>query len=54
MLKDRQMILSNLKEEGDKRNHRYCKSYNIWPIVTPKGEPMQEGDSHFSDLKKRP
>ena len=33
-------------------NCRYRKARSIWPIVTPKRGPIQEGDSHFSDLKK--
>ena len=52
MSTDHRMILVELNGEGVRRNRRHCKARSIWSIVAPKGVPTQEGDSHFSDLKK--
>ena len=48
---DHHVIMEELKGKGARRNHMYCKARSIWSIVTTEGEPIQEGDSHFSDLK---
>ena len=47
MSTDNWMVLVELKGEGGRRNRRYCKERSIYPIVTPMGVPIQEGDSHF-------
>ena len=45
------VILAKLKGEGFRRNRSYCKERSIRLIVAPKGDPIQEGDAHFSNLK---
>ena len=52
MLTDHRLVMGKLMGEGARRHHRYCKERSIWPIAASKGIPMQEGDAHFSDLKK--
>ena len=52
MSTDQRMILIELNGEGVRRNRRHCKARSIWYIVAQKGVPAQEGDSHFSNLKK--
>ena len=46
------MILEKLNGVRIRKNRRYFRERSICPIVAPKGGPMQEGDAHFSDLKK--
>ena len=52
MSTDNRIILEKLNGDRVRRNPRYCKERSMWPIVAPKGGPIQEGDAHFSDLKK--
>ena len=46
------MVLSYLKGVGVSRNRKYCKRWTTWPIVAPKGGPMQEEDAIFNNLRK--
>ena len=45
------MILADINGEGARKNRRHYKARSIYTIVTPKGVPIHEGDSHFSDLE---
>ena len=49
---DHRMVLGELIREGSRRHRRYYKERAIWSIAVSKGGLVQEGDSHFSDLKK--
>ena len=49
---DHLMVMEELREEGARRHHTYCKERDIWTIVAEKGRPVQAGYSHFSDLAK--
>ena len=49
---DHRMVLGELIGEEVRRHHRYCKEQAIWNIAETRGGPLQEGDSHSSDLKR--
>ena len=49
---DHRMILTKLKGYRVSRNRKYCEGWSTCPILLPKGVPMQEEDTIFSDLKK--
>ena len=48
---DHQMIMSELKGNKVRRNHRYCKGRTTCTIMEPKGVLMQEEDTIFDNLK---
>ena len=48
---DHQMIMSELKGEKVRRNHRYCKGRTTWTIMEPKGVLMQEEYTSFDNLQ---